>query len=275
MLKMDTYLSAFGDIIGWPYPPKDDNGNYGGGATDDRGKDPAYGIDCSGAFVRAHKKQNASIYHGSNRIIRVHCNSVVDSTTLTKIQEGLPVFKQRTDLSKMNSSYKKGGQYYNAALPNDYYHIGLITSAEPLTVIHATTPKARKDIIYTRQNDKDGKPESDADYLKNALAALNKAGWGKAGKLDDLPYSDTPTPTPAPTPAPTPSDLTGKVCMVIGGGLNLRSEANLDGKKVLLIPDGATVKCYFDNYSWAIVEYVVGHRLYAGYVSSKYLKEVG
>jgi len=115
-------IAAFEEIIGWPYASP---------GTNDRN-----GIDCSGAFVRAYRLQGAGIYHGSNTIYRKHC-SAVGPTKGAKLEPGMAVFKHRSD-------GKEPSQFRGDGIGN-LYHIGLVTSVNPLRIVHATTPAAKAD----------------------------------------------------------------------------------------------------------------------------------
>jgi hypothetical protein len=91
--------------------------------------------DCSGAFVRAYRAHNLSIYHGSNRIAREY---VVELLPLSAAKPGMMAFKLRKPSEKyydLPSEYKQGGRRYNGDL-NDYYHIGLVDD-NPAYVINA------------------------------------------------------------------------------------------------------------------------------------------
>ena len=119
--------------MGWPYKSPGSN---------DRN-----GIDCSGAFVRAFRLEGGSIFHGSNRIIRVHCRDVRKIASEADLAPGMAVFKGRENASGLSAIYKRGGKYYDPALPLDYYHTGLVTGTSPLRIIHATTPNAKADTV--------------------------------------------------------------------------------------------------------------------------------
>ena len=56
---------------------------------------------------------------------------------------GMVAFKARD--SQPPESYRPGGAYYDPELPQDFYHVGLVVSAAPLRVIHATPPCVRED----------------------------------------------------------------------------------------------------------------------------------
>ncbi len=165
MISVEQIVSAFRDIIGWPYASP--------GSNDENG------IDCSGAFSRAYAMYGYSIYHGSNRIVREYCSDVSEFTGASQLVPGMAVLKYRTDLSQLSDQYKPGGAYYDPSLPYDYYHIGLVCSVNPLQIIHATTPAAKMDTDLS-------------------------GGWRIAGYLNQVDYvGPGPTPTPVPKCAVT------------------------------------------------------------------------
>lgn len=123
MLKKTQLTADFEAILGWPYQSPGTNNEKG--------------IDCSGAFVRAYRKQGKRIYHGSNTIYRKHCKEVGDIEQVADLQVGMAVFKHRTD-GKEPKKYQKDGR-------GNLYHIGLVTQVNPLRIVHATAPKAKAD----------------------------------------------------------------------------------------------------------------------------------
>ena len=62
----------------------------------------------------------------------------------------MAIFKSRKDLSRMKAEYKPGGRYFDPALPDDYYHMGLVVSVNPLQMINATPPAVRIDTDLSR-----------------------------------------------------------------------------------------------------------------------------
>jgi len=149
VLDCNKLIESFEEIIGWRYVSP--------------GSNDQNGIDCSGAFVRAYRLQGATIYHGSNRIIRAHCQNVFKVTDPGKLEPGMAVFKWRNDGNEP-AEYKPGGGFYNPALTGNYYHIGMVCNTYPLRIIHASVPAAKVDITVTGVS---GTPWSWAGYLKN------------------------------------------------------------------------------------------------------------
>ncbi len=206
MITLNQIVSSFQQIIGWPYASP--------------GSNDQNGIDCSGAFVRAYKQYGFSIYHGSNRIIRVYCHDVFTIQGQSQLQVGMAVFKARSDLNNMSDAYKPGGQYYDPSLPYDYYHIGLVTSINPFQIIHATTPVAKMDTTLSN--------------------------WTTAGYLNQVDYGSIPTPEPAPSQAVTAATS--------GSSVNLRSGPSKSAGILTRVPLDVTVDVLFvyDDTWWQV-----------------------
>lgn len=88
-------------------------------------------IDCSGVLVYVYKQHGKKIYHGSNRIARVHVEALIpvdDAIRNDLIVPGMVAFKRRRPGEgryALPDQYKEGGDRYNGDL-NDYYHIGVV-----------------------------------------------------------------------------------------------------------------------------------------------------
>ncbi len=114
MIDIQQLIADFEDCLGWPYASP--------GTNDERG------IDCSGMFVRAFRRQGASIYHGSNTIWRKHLAAKGPITSLDDLRPGMAVFKWQPDTPEKFSDGE-----------GDFCHIGLVTSMAPLRIVHAST----------------------------------------------------------------------------------------------------------------------------------------
>ena len=114
MINTERLIADFEDCIGWPYQSP--------GTNDERG------IDCSGMFVRAYRLQGQRIYHGSNTIWRKHLRDKGPISSVRDLRPGMAVFKWKPDTpSKFRDS------------EGDFCHIGLVTSVNPLRIVHAST----------------------------------------------------------------------------------------------------------------------------------------
>lgn len=114
MINVDKLIADFEDCIGWPYASP--------GSNDERG------IDCSGMFVRAYRLQGQRIYHGSNTIWRKHLAEKGRIESASDLQPGMAVFKWKEETpAKFDDD------------EGDFCHIGLVTSVNPLRIVHAST----------------------------------------------------------------------------------------------------------------------------------------
>ena len=114
MIDIEQLISDFEDCIGWPYASP--------GTNDERG------IDCSGMFVRAYRLQGQRIYHGSNTIWRKHLKDKGPIDSVRDLQPGMAVFKWKAETPSKFSDNE-----------GDFCHIGLVTSVNPLRIVHAST----------------------------------------------------------------------------------------------------------------------------------------
>ncbi len=209
MLNVDLLCQSFQEIIGWPYKTP---------GTNDKN-----GIDCSGAFVRAYKAQNASIYHGSNTIYRQYCGVKGIINNVSVLQPGVAVFKHRTDGNEPD-------KYKNDGIGN-MYHIGLVVSVSPLKIIHATTPVAKMDTTL--------------------------GNWSYYGFLSDVNYASEPVPSVEKTVIVTASSVNmrktpaGEYMLRIPGGTTLSISNEVTQNNILY---GETA---YDGYhGWIDMTYV-------------------
>ena len=114
MLNLSQLISDFEACIGFPYASP--------------GTNDARGIDCSGMFVRAFRRQGASIYHGSNTIFRKYLARSGTIASAADLRPGMAVFKWKP-VTPARFSDGLG----------DFCHIGLVTSVSPLRIVHAST----------------------------------------------------------------------------------------------------------------------------------------
>lgn len=114
MIDIHKLIADFEDCIGWPYKTP--------GSNDEQG------IDCSGMFVRAFRLQGQRIYHGSNTIWRRHLSNKGRINGVSSLKPGMAVFKWKQETpAKFNDD------------EGDFCHIGLVTSVNPLRIVHAST----------------------------------------------------------------------------------------------------------------------------------------
>lgn len=224
-ISAQALADVFRTMLGWPYVSP--------------GSSNARGIDCSGAFVYAYRQFGQRIYHGSNRIIRRYCHDVFTIRSGSQLRVGMAIFKSRSDVSRMKAEYKPGGRYYDPALPNDYYHIGLVASVSPLQIINATPPAVRIDTDLSR--------------------------WQCAGWLNAVDYENGGTDESIEG---AESKSTATVVAESGSTVNLRSAPSLDAVIRVRVPLGRTVEVLGEtNDEWANVRY----ETYTGYMMRAFL----
>lgn len=162
MLKVSKLIASAEECLGWPYVSP--------GTNDQRG------IDCSGLFVKCYRDQGAQIYHGSNTIYYEYCSEKGKLTSANQLKPGMAVFKTKawTDADRSNKWYGRE--------PGNQSHIGLVISANPLKIIHASSVSG-KVIIDTK---------------------LGK--WAYWGWLKDVEKEGSAAPIVTPEPAVQPAD---------------------------------------------------------------------
>lgn len=228
MIQVDSLIAVFRNILGWPYVSP--------------GYNDARGIDCSGAFVYAYRKFGMSIYHGSNRMIRVYCRGIERVTTASALKVGMAIYKAKESTAGMSSIYKPGGRYYDPALPQDFYHVGLVASVNPLQIINATKPYAR----------------IDSDLSK----------WHFAGYLNAVDYNADSGGQNGEAAQPT----TATVHAQSGGTVNLRKQPAITSVVLIRVPLGRRVNVLEkENDIWWRINY----QQYTGYMMSEFLQEDG
>lgn len=231
MITVSQIVDAFNSMLGWPYASP--------GYNDSRG------IDCSGAFVYAYNLYGERIYHGSNRMIRVYCNNVMPASS-ARLEKGMAIFKSRTNLDGMKAEYKPGGRYYDPSLPNDYYHVGLITNVSPLEIVNATTPRV---LISQRLSD-----WSDVAFLN----AVDYSDAGDGGDDDDDGGGGGGGGQP---------EYNAYTVAEQGGTVNLRESPDTRARILARVPLGRRVLAGDEASGWRPVRYGATE----GYMMSEFL----
>jgi len=220
MLDVQKLIASVEECLGWPYVSP--------GTNDSRG------IDCSGLFVKAYRDQGASIYHGSNTIYRKYCSEKGKLTNVSQLKPGMAVFKWNPNTPEK----------FNDGL-GDFQHIGLVTSVNPLRIVHASSAAG-----CVTTDEKLGK-------------------WAYWGWLKDVAKTDSLPPT---TTEPTEGDEEpmAEFATVIadsGSTVNMRTKAKSTAALVERVPLGARVEILGTCGSWTKVKF--GSR--SGYMMSQFL----
>lgn len=213
--------------------------------------------DCIGLIIGAIRRMGLKWIgiHGSNYAARKQSVNFRKVTDPSQLEVGEMVFKAYEPGDAKNtlpSRYRKGGVYYNGDL-RDYYHVGVVTSLNPLNITHMTSPTVKVDT-------KLGKWE---------FAARVKV-LVEAGAYNDTPKpSPEPAPSPKPAPTPAPSYQTATVTAPSGRFVKMRQKPSTSCHLYDNVPIGATVRLLEYGTDWSKISY--GMRT-GWYMMSKFLK---
>lgn len=231
----------FEEIVGWIYvSPGTNNIN---------------GIDCSGAWVRCYKKHGYSILHGSNSIFRKECSSTGEINSKSDLKVGMMVFKNRFD-------GKEPEKYQGDGLGN-FYHIGAVTSINPLVITHATSPNAKQDTKFNSNMN-------------------GWTHWGIGNKVELTEVTETDATEGGNEIVVEVGELQGKNCKVVTDdktSVNMREEDNKKGALVVRVPDGKIVLVTSDTGNsyvgvrWEDAEGIYKNvgKVYKGYMAREFL----
>ena len=220
VLDAKKLIASVEECLGWPYVSP--------GTNDSRG------IDCSGLFVKAYRDQGASIYHGSNTIYRKYCSEKGKLTSVSQLRPGMAVFKWNANTPEK----------FDDGL-GDFQHIGLVTSVNPLRIVHASS-------------------------AAGCVTTDTKLGkWAYWGWLKDVAKTDSLPPTPD-EPTEGDEEPMAEFATVIadsGSTVNMRTKAKSTAALVERVPLGARVEILGTCGSWTKVKF--GSR--TGYMMSQFL----
>ena len=227
MLDVNKLIASVEECLGWPYVSP--------GANDSRG------IDCSGLFVKAYRDQGASIYHGSNTIYRKYCSEKGKLTSVSQLKRGMAVFKWNPNTPEK----------FNDGL-GDFQHIGLVTSVNPLRIVHASS-------------------------AAGCVSTDEKLGkWAYWGWLKDVAKADNLPPIPAEATEgdeePMAEDNLLIDTRIVDSendkGANLRKKPSINSALVDRLAEGTLVNVLISGEEWCQVK--IGRK--TGYVMTQFLR---
>jgi len=189
---------------------------------------------CKGAIRRAGG--DASGLSGTNYAARNTILNLRKFSSASELTVGDVVLKGR---QPGDSGYALPDKYKDSGDLTDYYHIGTVTSTEPLVITHMTTPTAKQDF-------KVGK-------------------WAYVGWLPQV--SSNPSPSPEPEPQPEPGHLTAVVTAPTGSTVNMRRSPNNKSALVEKVPIGETVDVLERGTEWCKIKW----KWYTGYMMTVFL----
>lgn len=155
-MNLNAVLSAVNQIA-------TENPTYELGGSGENGT-----CDCVGLIMGAAKRVSGAKYplHSSNYFARWEM-ATLESTEDVALVPCMLVYKARADSGDLNARYKDGGKYYNGDFL-DYYHVGIVTSVNPLRITHCTSGNGINGITHDSS-------------LK---------GWTHAGKMIGIDYEE-------------------------------------------------------------------------------------
>lgn len=173
--------------------------------------------------------------HGSNYTARNMINDLTKLTT-SNLFLGEIVFKAKTPYE---SGYALPDKYKSGTDLNDYYHVGIVTSTNPIQITHCT-----------------GVP--------GGIARDTKIGkWKYGGKLKGIDYDAECSASKDEEVVVIMQNAT-----VIGGDLNIRANKSTTSKRLGGIPNGSRVEVITNDGTWSAIDY----KGVGGFVLSKYLQ---
>lgn len=217
------------------------------------GQSNLHECDCIG-MVKYGLHQNGVAFSttGTNWTFRNQVTDIRKITSAAVLRVGDVVFKVRHPGESgynLPAKYCHGGSAYNGDL-NDYCHIGVVKSVNPLRIIHMTSPTAK----------------TDTSIGKWAYAAELKPQYVDYGR-------DPGTVKPAdPEPAPEPTGDTAIVTAEHGKWVKMRKEPSTSCRLYDEVPVGAKVTVVTPGYDWTEINY--GKRK-GWFMMTKFLKKEG
>ena len=216
--------------------------------------------DCIGLWIGALERMGIKWpgIHGSNYAARYQTENLQKINSASDLEVGDMVYKgcekgstrHKWDLPKR---YQKGGAYCNGDMI-DYYHVGVVTSKNPLNITHMTSPSMKVD---TKLN-------------HNA-----KSPWGYYGKCKLL-LQQTGIPVSADTDTiKEPIPKAGSEAIVVvksGSNVFMRQYPSKNCKTWDRVPAGAKVTIIEPGEVWARVNY--GRRK-GWYIMAEFLDVIG
>lgn len=194
--------------------------------------------DCIGLIMGAMYELGHRRYdlHSTNYFARYQ---TLEMKKVKELFVGKLLFRARTNQDKLNGRYMPGGRYYTGDML-DYYHVGVVTSVDPLRIIECT----------------------EYGDVTGIVISTKLGRWDYGGKLRDVDY------TAQEEESEEETMLYQARVITQDDPLTLRN-APMSGKKIGELPKGAIVDV-MSTGDWPRVKY--GEML--GYASAQYLERI-
>ena len=204
--------------------------------------------DCIGLIIGAIRRAGGRWpgTHGSNYAARNVMSLLIRQVDAASLERGWLVFKAHGPMDDgyaLPDKYRAGGAEYNGDVM-DYYHVGVVTSIEPLNITHCTKGGGVDGItVDTRQGD-----------------------WRYAGPCVLVTYAaDTDSPEGGDTSMET---RRATVISQDGNPVKLRSTPSTDKPYLAKVPVGTVVEVMQDAQGWAQIRLPSGQ---VGYMMAEFI----
>lgn len=197
--------------------------------------------DCIGLIMGALGEEFPM--HSTNYFARYEL--AVEPAPITEATEpelGDLVFKARGESNPrydLHERYKPDGRYYTGDFL-DYYHVGVVTKAEPMEITHCT----------------------DTGLISGIAKDYTLEGWAYIGIVDDMEYEGD-------EPEEKPAEKTMLVLSEDGNPVKMRATPSTMLPYIEKVPNGALVKVHEMGSEWATISWG-GKR---GYMMRAFLHE--
>lgn len=206
--------------------------------------------DCIGLIIGALELEGQKWggIHGSNYSQRKRSKNGRFVHSASELKLGDIVYKYYKPSSpkyNLPAKYKHGGAYYDGDL-NDYYHVGVVTSVNPLTISHCSSGGMHYD---------------------------HKLGnWGYAAECSLVRYTDESQ--VIPVEPPKDESILNKYVVDVPDdtSVNVRARATFHSNILTKLPEGTIVKVTSKIGEWSHVEYSYD-KTGTGYVMNKFIRE--
>lgn len=199
--------------------------------------------DCIGLVIGGIRRAGGKWpgKHGSNYTARFESESIIRNVMAEDLEVGWVVFKARGPMDQdydLPDEYRLGGSSYTGDIM-DYYHVGIVTSVEPLNITHCTKSDTENGIVI---DTKQGK-------------------WTYASKLKMVKY--------VKEEECNPMDVTqATVTSADGNPVKLRPTPSTDKPYLAKVPVGTIVDVIQNASGWAQIKIPSGQ---IGYMMSQFL----
>ena len=201
--------------------------------------------DCIGYVIGALRLEGQQWggVHGSNYAARNRTKNLHYVSNASQLKLGELVYKAKEPGA---NGYNLPASYMHGSDLKDYYHVGVVTSVNPLEISHCSTGGMHHD--------------------------TKLGSWHYAGYCSLVDYNSVTPDIPVPEPAPAPAPSTGKMVVDVPDdtSVNVRRTASASAGVLTRLPEGTIVEVTSISGSWSHVNYYY-NQTGEGYIMSKFL----